>query len=62
VHSNEVVMTADACPGWEFSHWEIEDENGNWNIVRNTSSGLPDEGDLTVYITLVQIRFCRYLT
>jgi hypothetical protein len=30
VNANDVSMSATACPGWSFDHWEYKDAQGAW--------------------------------
>ncbi len=30
IHSGLLIMRPDACPGWEFDHWEYKDASGQW--------------------------------
>ncbi|HDP35887.1 MAG TPA: hypothetical protein ENN29_12355, partial [Candidatus Hydrogenedentes bacterium] len=52
--SNRVKMTATACPGWTFSHWEIKDSGGQWQIATRWNSWTQQDevitGPLTVYM------------
>ncbi|NLE90220.1 MAG: hypothetical protein GX602_04725 [Dehalococcoidales bacterium] len=49
IDANRVQMQHNACPGWGFDHWEIQDAQGAWTTVLNTQ-GQTEIGDLTVYM------------
>lgn len=36
--ANPVQMTATACPGWRFDHWEYKNAAGQWVTAGTTST------------------------